>query len=63
MTIYTGQGTVCRQVHHGLMVEIQDDQAGGGRIFLSGTDPTDNTGFTPGDMWFNTTTGHIFRMD
>lgn len=63
MTVYTGQGTVYRHIYHGGIVEIQDDPAGGSRIFLSGTDPTGNTGFLPGDMWFNTTTGHIFRLD
>lgn len=64
MTVYTGEGTVYRHVHHGLVVEIQDDpEGGGGKIFLSGADPTDNAGFEPGDIWFNTASGHIFRLD
>lgn len=62
--VYAGRGTVARSYKTGARVEIQDYAFNTtGRMFTAGTDPVDNSGYLPGDMWLNTYTGSLFRME
>lgn len=55
--------TIAEPAKVGAKVLIQDSPEGSGKIFLSTTDPVSLIGFEDGDLWLNTETGVIFRLE
>lgn len=67
MRVISPRHGVARQAEHinvGPRIEIQESPFGdSGNIYLSASDPVDTVGYSPGDLWMNTGTGNIFRME